>query len=365
MFKFRDRKTTNKIIRHLKNMHLNIQLMHVCGTHQDTLTRHGLDSLFKNCGITIRQGPGCPVCVTTMREYEEAIALLKKGITITTFGDASRVPGQHNSLLDLRAEGYDVRIVYGIGDAVNIAKKTGKRVVFLGVGFETTAPSTAVTVLRGLPENFSILCCHRYVPPVLKALLDMGEFKLHGLIEPGHVSTIIGVKPFEDLSKQYNIPQVIAGFEPLDILIAVYMLARQIENGIAKVENEYSRVVRYEGNVKALKALDDVFEPFNVNWRGFPIINRSGMKMKTEYESFDARKVYENELRDVNQKVFEDPKECKCGEVLRGLTDSSDCTLFSTSCTPTHPIGPCMVSVEGFCNIQYKYQRVHEKSKKR
>ncbi len=365
MFKFRDRKTTNKIIRHLKNMHLNIQLMHVCGTHQDTLTRHGLDSLFKNCGITIRQGPGCPVCVTTMREYEEAIALLKKGITITTFGDASRVPGQHNSLLDLRAEGYDVRIVYGIGDAVNIAKKTGKRVVFLGVGFETTAPSTAVTVLRGLPENFSILCCHRYVPPVLKALLDMGEFKLHGLIEPGHVSTIIGVKPFEDLSKQYNIPQVIAGFEPLDILIAVYMLARQIENGIAKVENEYSRVVRYEGNVKALKALDDVFEPFNVDWRGFPIINRSGMKMKTEYESFDARKVYENELRDVNQKVFEDPKECKCGEVLRGLTDSSDCTLFSTSCTPTHPIGPCMVSVEGFCNIQYKYQRVHEKSKKR
>jgi len=362
MFRFRDRKTTNKIIKRIKNMHLNIHLMHVCGTHQDTITHYGLDSLFRNCGITIRQGPGCPVCVTTMREYEEAIALLKKGITITTFGDAARVPGQHSSLLDLRAEGYDVRIVYGIGDAVKVAKKTGRRVVFLGVGFETTAPSTAVMALKGLPENFSILCCHRYIPPVLKALLDMGEFKLHGLIEPGHVSTIIGVKPYEDISRRYHIPQVIAGFEPLDMLMAVYMLARQIENGVAKVENEYSRVVRYEGNVRALKALDEVFEPFNVDWRGFPIIHRSGMKMKTEYESFDARKVYEDELRDVNQKVFEDSKGCKCGEVLRGLADSSDCTLFSTRCTPTHPIGPCMVSVEGSCNIQYKYQRVHEQS---
>lgn len=357
MFRFRDRKITNKIMTRLKQMQLNINLMHVCGTHQDTLTHYGLESLFRTCGITIRQGPGCPVCVTTMREYEEAITLLKKGITITTFGDASRVPGERHSLLDLRAEGYDVRIVYGIGDAVKIANKTSRRVVFLGVGFETTAPSTAVMALKGLPDNFSILCCHRYIPPALEALLAMGEIKLHGLIEPGHVSTIIGVKPYEILSERYHIPQVIAGFEPLDMLMAVYMLARQIEKGVAEVENEYSRVVRYEGNVRALEALDAVFEPHTVAWRGFPLIHRSGMKIKAAYETIDARKVYEDELEDINQKVFHEPKGCKCGEVLRGLVDPLDCPLFSTECTPTHPIGPCMVSVEGSCNIQHKYQK--------
>jgi hydrogenase expression/formation protein HypD len=183
----------------------------------------------------------------------------------------------------------------------------------------------------------------------------MGEFKLDGLIEPGHVSTIIGVKPYEEISKRYHMPQVIAGFEPLDMLMAVYMLALQIRNGEAKVENEYSRVVRYEGNVKALKALDDVFESFDVAWRGFPIIHGSGMKIREEYERFDARKVYEDELKDVSQGAFEDPRGCRCGEVLRGIVDSTDCALFGKGCTPTHPIGPCMVSIEGSCNIEFKY----------
>lgn len=335
-------------------MNLNIRLMHVCGTHQDTLVRYGLDPLFKSCGITIRQGPGCPVCVTTVREYEEAITLAKRGITITTFGDASRVPGQLSSLLDLRAKGYNVRIVYSIQDAVKMAEKTGKKVVFLGVGFETTAPSTAVMVLKGLPDNFSILSCHRYIPPALKVLLEMGEFKLHGLIEPGHVSTIIGVKPYEGLSRRHHIPQVIAGFEPLDLLMAVYMLAQQIKKGVAEVHNEYSRVVRYEGNRRALTALNTVFTPSNVEWRGFPIIHGSGMKMKGEFSQFDARLVYEDKLRDLHE-LFNEPQGCRCGEILRGLVDSADCPLFGLSCTPTHPIGPCMVSVEGSCNIEYKY----------
>lgn len=362
MFRFRNKETADKIVRQLKSMNLNIRLMHVCGTHQDTLVHHGLDTLFRECGITIRQGPGCPVCVTTTREYEEAIALARKGVTVATFGDASRVPGRNSSLLSLRAEGYDVRVVYGIEDAIKIAEKTGKRVVFLGVGFETTAPSTAVMILKDLPENFSILNCHRYIPPALNALLDMGEFKLHGLIEPGHVSTIIGVKPYEEFSKRYRIPQVIAGFEPLDMLMAVYMLALQIKNDEARVENEYSRVVRYEGNVKALKALDDVFEPFSVSWRGFPTIHGSGMKIRKEYEGFDARKVYEDELRDVSQEVFEDPKGCRCGEVLRGIVDSTDCPLFGTWCTPASPVGPCMVSVEGSCNIEFRYGLGRKKS---
>ena len=360
MFRFRNRETADKIIRLLKSMNLNIRLMHICGTHQDTLVRYGLDSLFRECGIMVRQGPGCPVCVTTIREYEEAITLAKKGITVTTFGDASRVPGQYGSLLDLRAEGYDIRIVYSIEDAVKLAEKTGRRTVFLGVGFETTAPSTAVIALKGMPENFSILNCHRYIPPALEALLDLGEFKLHGLIEPGHVSTIIGVKPYEELSRRYRIPQVVAGFEPLDMLMAVYMLACQIKMGESKVENEYSRVVRYEGNVKALNALNDVFEPFDLDWRGFSIIHRSGMKFKDKYKEFDARKVYEDELKDISQKVFKDPKGCRCGEVLRGFADSTDCPLFGTRCLPTHPIGPCMVSVEGSCNIEYKYRKVHQ-----
>jgi len=303
----------------------------------------------------VRQGPGCPVCVTTTREYEEAITLARKGITITTFGDASQVPGKRGSLLDMRTEGYDVRIVYGIEDAVKVAEKTGKRVVFLGIGFETTAPSTAVMVLKGLPENFSILSCHRYVPPALKALLEMGESKLDGLIEPGHVSTIIGVKPYEELSRQYHIPQVVTGFEPLDLLMAVYMLARQIGEGIAKVENEYSRVVRSEGNPRALKALDNVFEPSDVTWRGFPVIRGSEMRIRNEYEGVDARKVYENELREVNPKISEDAQGCRSGELLRGIIDSVDCPLFGTRCTPTQPIGPCMVSVEGSCNIEFKY----------
>jgi hydrogenase expression/formation protein HypD len=359
MFRFRDRETADRIVSLLKNMHLNIRVMHICGTHQDTLIRYGLDSLLRDCGVKVYQGPGCPVCVTTIREYEEAATLARKGVIVATFGDASRVPGKSGSLLDLRANGFDVRIVYGIEDAVKIAEGTRKSVVFFGVGFETTAPSTAVMVLKGLPDNFFILNCHRYVPPALNALLDRGEVKIQGLIEPGHVSTIIGVKPYEQISTRFNMPQVIAGFEPLDILMAVYMLARQIRNGKARVENEYSRVVRYEGNYKALKAMDSVFEPFDVDWRGFPIISGSGMKLRHAYERFDARRVYEDALKEISQKVFEDRPGCMCGQVLRGLVDSRDCPLFGKGCTPTYPIGPCMVSVEGSCNIEFKYKKRH------
>jgi hydrogenase expression/formation protein HypD len=356
MFRFRNRAVATTIVERLKEMTLDLRLMHVCGTHQDTLVRHGLDSLLQECGVTIRQGPGCPVCVTTTREYEEAIALARAGIVLTTFGDAAQVPGARGSLLDMRSEGCDVRIVYGIEDAVRIARKLDRDTVFLGIGFETTAPTTAVTVRDGLPENFSILCCHRYIPPALDALLGMGEVKLQGLIQPGHVSAIIGLRPYETLATRYGIPQVVAGFEPLDMLMAVYMLAHQVTEGTVQVENEYSRVVRYEGNVKALRMLDTVFEPVDLRWRGFPAIPRSGMQFRNTYATVDARKIHKDLLEGVETHEHE-ASGCRCDEVLRGLIDSRECPIFGRTCAPTHPVGPCMVSVEGSCNIAYKYGR--------
>ncbi len=330
--------------------------MHVCGTHQDTLTRYGLDFLLDACGVRVRQGPGCPVCVTTAREFEEAAVLARAGKTIMTFGDVARVPGRRGSLLDLRGAGYDVRVVYGIGDAVALAQAEAKDVVFLAAGFETTAPTTAATLLAGCPENFSVLSCHRFLPPALDALLAMGESRLDGIIEPGHVSAIIGLQPYEGLAQRYRLPQVIAGFEPLDLLIAVYMLAQQVQRGETRVENEYTRVVRYEGNRRALDVMHRVFVAADVEWRGFPVIPRSGMTMKREFEAWDARKVWEDDLRQVKDDVEETPG-CRCGDVLRGLIESRECLLFGEVCTPTHPVGPCMVSVEGSCNIEFKYRQ--------
>jgi hydrogenase expression/formation protein HypD len=247
-------------------------------------------------------------------------------------------------------------VIYSIDDAVKLAEANPKKeVVFMAVGFETTAPSTAVTLLNNPPSNFSILNCHRYVPPALKAVIEMGEIRVHGLIEPGHVSTILGTKTYEFLSRDYHVPQVIAGFEPLDLLMGVYLLARQIKEGRAEVENEYGRLVRPEGNPKALKILDEVFDHGDVEWRGFPVIKDSAMLLKKKFERYDARKKFESDLNEVHSRKFECPKGCKCGEVLRGLLDPKDCALFGTVCTPRTPIGPCMVTFEGGCNIEYRY----------
>lgn len=355
MFRYRDKVFADKIVERLKGLNLNIRVMHVCGTHQDTIVRYGLNTLLTECGVEVRQGPGCPVCVTTVKEYEEAITLAVRGKTIASFGDVVRVPGLRKSLLDLRAEGCDVRVVYSVEDAVALAQKTSGDVVFMAVGFETTAPSTAVTVLKGLPENLTVLCCHRYIPPALYMLLNMGELKLHGLIEPGHVSTVIGLKQYEGISLKYRIPQVVAGFEPLDVLMAVYMLARQVVRGEARVENEYSRGVQYEGNPKAVEVMNTVFEPVDMAWRGFPVIPASGMRLRKEFEEHDAEKVFADELKNLDAVSFEGSRGCRCDEILRGVKDPWDCQLFGKSCTPEHPIGPCMVSIEGACQIEYRY----------
>lgn len=358
MFSLRDKQLAKEIISKIKKLDVKLKFMHVCGTHQDTLVKHGLDVLLRECGVEIGQGPGCPVCVTTQKEIEEMLLLARKDKTVATFGDMINVPGEKQSLQSMKAEGYDVRMVYGIEDAVSIAQNNkDKDVVFMAIGFETTAPTTASVLLKGPPSNFSVLSCHRTIPPALKAILDMGEIKIDGLIEPGHVSTIIGTKPYEFISKNYRVPQAVAGFEPLDLLMGVWMLVEQIEHGTATVQNEYTRAVHEEGNVKARKVIDEVFKPGDKKWRGFPVIPQSSLELRSKFDEYDARKKYENELEDLRDKEFSEPRGCRCGELLRGLVSPFECPLFGKQCKPESPVGPCMVSIEGSCNIEYRYNK--------
>ncbi|QLH75498.1 MAG: hydrogenase formation protein HypD [Methanomassiliicoccales archaeon] len=355
MFRFREEATAQKIIEAIRAMKVDLSIMHVCGTHQDTLVKFGLEEMLKEVGITIRQGPGCPVCVTTTKEIVEAITLARSGVTITVFGDMLTVPTPIGSLADAKAEGADVRVVYSSSDAVKVAEEVEK-VVFMAIGFETTSPTTAAVLLDSPPENFSVLSCHRILPPALDALFTMGEVRIDGLIQPGHVATIIGIGPFKRFSRELKVPQVIGGFEPLDLMVTVYMIAKQHVEGRAEVENEYTRVVRPEGNPTAIKMLDEVFYPVDRNWRGFPVIPKSALELRPEFASHDARKVYEDVLAKAPV-VKEDMGGCRCGEVLRGLIMSKECPAFGRGCSPKRPMGPCMVSREGSCNISYRYRQ--------
>jgi hydrogenase expression/formation protein HypD len=356
MFRLRDREVSHRILSELERMELDITLMHVCGTHQDTLIRFGLDSEFRRVGIDIRQGPGCPVCVTTPEEVELALELARRGVTVAAFGDLMRVPGRTQSLNAVKAEGGDVRIVFGVDDAVEMARRSKEEVVFVGIGFETTAPTTATALLSDPPDNFSVLSFHRVVPPALRAIASLGEIRLDGMIQPGHVSTIIGTKQYEFLSAEHGIPQVVAGFEPLDLMMGVYMLAKQRAEGRAEVQNEYSRVVRPDGNPVALKAMTDSFAPSDVRWRGFPVIPGSGLAIRDSLESHDAMKRFEDVLEPVADQEYKEPKGCRCGEMLRGILTSEECPLFGRQCTPATPVGPCMVSREGSCYISHRYR---------
>jgi hydrogenase expression/formation protein HypD len=354
-FKYRNESTARKILDSLSNMDLDLRFMHVCGTHQDTLVRFGLEEPLLNAGIEIRQGPGCPVCVTTSREIVDMMALAEAGVTLTVFGDMLKVPTPLGSLAEVKASGADIRIVYSIEDAVRMAEKVDE-LVFMAIGFETTIPTTAFPLLDGVPENFSIYSCHRLIPPALKALFDTGEIRIDGFIQPGHVATIIGLEPFRPFSKSHLIPQVVSGFEPLDLMMSVFMLAKQIKEGRHEVENEYSRVVRDDGNPKAIEAMAQVFKPVDREWRGFPIIEGSALELRDEFDAHNARLVHERILSDLPP-VEEELKGCRCGEVLRGIIDSEECPAFGRGCSPMRPMGPCMVSLEGSCNIKYRYGR--------
>jgi len=320
----------------------DLTFMHICGTHEAAIARAGLRSVLPE-RLKIVMGPGCPVCITPQGEIDAALDLVDKGCIIATYGDLLRVPGTTGSL---ESTGGDVRVVQGVHKAVEIATKTGKEVVFISVGFETTAPTVAATLLAHPPRNFSILSCHRIVPPAMKWLLEQGEAKLDGFMLPGHVCTVTGYEDYE----QFPVPQVVAGFEPEDILLGLVMLVRQIRKGVHRVDNAYPRAVSREGNIKAKKVMYEVFEPCDVEWRGFPVIPKSGLRLKKEFEQYDAQKKFQIVFKHISKHSA-----CICDKVLRGIAQPQDCRLFSKVCNPRTPVGPCMVSHEGACKIWHLY----------
>jgi hydrogenase expression/formation protein HypD len=333
------------------------KVMEVCGGHTHSIYKYGIDDLLPD-NVELVHGPGCPVCVIPMGRVDDGIALAKTpGVIFTCFGDMLRVPGSQGSLLDAKAEGADVRMVYSPLDALRLAKQNPDReVIFFAIGFETTAPSTALTLRRARAErveNFSCMCNHVTIVPPLRALLESPDLRLDGFVGPGHVSTVVGARPFEFIPADYGKPVVISGFEPLDVLQSVQMILRQLAEGRCEVENQYSRVVPYEGNVVALRVMAEVFElrP-HFEWRGLGFISQSALALSEAYADLDAERRYA-----VPGVRVADPKACQCGEVLKGVIKPWECKVFGTACTPERPIGTCMVSPEGACAAYYNYGR--------
>ena len=351
---YRNKEIAQKILRQIKSISKKkINLMEVCGTHTVAIFRNGIRKILPP-NINLISGPGCPVCVTPISYIDEIIALSREeGFIITTFGDMMRVPGSTSTLEKEKTDGADIRIVYSTLDALKIAQdNSSKEVVFMGVGFETTSPTIASVVLKAQKEkinNFSVLSVAKIMPPAMKTLLEGKEVNIDGFICPGHVSAIIGSKPYNFITTQYKIPCVICGFEPLDILQSIYMLVKQIEDGRAEVEIQYERAVKPEGNKIALDKIKEVFKVVDSDWRGIGSIPVSGLEIRNEYSQFNARKF---------KITVEETKEfagCRCGEVLRGVITPPECSLFKNICTPEDPKGACMVSTEGTCAAYYKY----------
>ncbi len=353
--KFRDPKLCQNLLSQIKEeLEDEFRFMEVCGTHTVAIFQSGIRSLLPQ-GMVHLSGPGCPVCVTHDREIAAYLALCEKDLLVATFGDLIKVPGPGGrSLKTAQAEGARIKVVYSALDALNIAlENPGQRVVFLGVGFETTAPTVAAVIKmagkQGI-KNFSVLSFHKLVPPALAALAADRQISVDGLLLPGHVSAIIGIKPYLFLAEEYGLPAVIAGFEPLDILQAILVMIRQKHESRARVENNYRRVVADQGNLRAMEVMDDVFERCDALWRGLGTIPGSGLAISSKYEEFDASKVYGQELP-----LVEEIPGCKCGDVLKGLIQPDKCPLFDTRCTPARPVGPCMVSTEGSCAAYHRY----------
>jgi hydrogenase expression/formation protein HypD len=333
------------------------KVMEVCGGHTHTIYKHGVEHVLPEA-VELVHGPGCPVCVIPMGRVDDALAIAERPeVIFTTFGDMMRVPGGRGSLLEAKARGADVRMVYSPLDALKLAREHPDRdVCFFAIGFETTTPSTALTLLRARAEgirNFFVFCNHVTIIPAIKAILDSPDLRLDGFVGPGHVSTVIGTRPYRFIAREHGKPLVVAGFEPLDVLQAVWMILRQLADGRSEVENQYTRVVRKEGNPRALEAIAETMElRTTFEWRGLGFISQSALRLRDDFGHFDAEVRYE--LPGVR---VADPKSCQCGEVLKGVIKPWECKVFGTACTPERPIGTCMVSSEGACAAYYNYGR--------
>jgi hydrogenase expression/formation protein HypD len=343
-------------IRRLADPGRHYRLMEVCGGHTHAIYRFGLKDVLPP-NIELIHGPGCPVCVLPMGRIDDGLGLAREpGVTFTAFGDMMRVPGAHGSPLEHKALGLDVRIVYSPSDALKLARANPDRhILFFAIGFETTAPSTALTLMRARTEgitNFSVFCNHVTIIPAIRAILDSPDMRLDGFIGPGHVSTVIGCRPYEWIAHDEGKPIVVSGFEPLDLLQSIVMLLRQMNEGRAEVENQYKRVVPWEGNRAALAAMAEVFElrPY-FEWRGLGFISQSALKLRDAYAQWDAERVFS-----VPGVRVTDPKAAQCGEVLKGVLKPAQCKLFGKECTPEHPVGALMVSSEGSCAAYYNYE---------
>jgi len=350
---FRDPKVAQNIAQKIHALAAKgdkIKICHVCGTHEWTITHFGLRSLLPQ-NVEVIAGPGCPVCIVPAAEIDEAVQLAQMGIVVTCFGDVLRVPGSQSSLLEAKAVGADVRIVYAVSDAIEMAKKEpNKQFMFFAVGFETTAPSTALEALGDLPENFSFLVSHRLIPPAMELLLGIEDLQIDGFIAPGHVSAIIGLKPYERFPLVHRMPTVVAGFEPNDVLMSIYMILRQLSEGTARLENEYPRVVKPEGNVKALEMMNRALKVSEGSWRGIGSLKDSALQLREDLTKFDARARF-------NVKVMQGKDiivGCQCHLVIVGKIKPDQCPMFMKACTPAKPVGACMVSSEGTCRVWAK-----------
>lgn len=332
-----------------------LQLMEFCGGHTHTIFRYGIEQMLPD-SIELVHGPGCPVCVLPMGRVDDCVALAERPeVIFTTFGDAMRVPGSKKSLLQARADGADIRMVYSPLDALALARNNPSReVIFFALGFETTMPSTALTVLQAKADNihnFSLFCNHITTVPTIKAILDSPDMKIDGFLAPGHVSMVVGERPFDFVAEQYQKPIVVTGFEPLDILQSIWMVLKQLHENRCDVENQYARIVPEDGNTPGLNAIAEVFELREFfEWRGLGSIDHSGVCMRDAFSDYDA----ERKFSMPNLKIA-DPKSCQCGEVLKGVIRPWECKVFGTGCTPETPMGALMVSTEGACAAYYNF----------
>lgn len=330
-----------------------IRICHVCGTHEYTISHWGIRSLLPD-NVEVIAGPGCPVCICPNEDIEQSIWLAKeKDYTLTTFGDMSRVPSNQGSLRNARAEGADVRVVYSFLDVVKLAKNNPQRdFVFFSIGFETTAPIVAIELINNnLPPNLYILSSHRLVPPAMKILLEQPDIPLAGLIAPGHVSTITGYGIYEPISESHNIPIVVAGFEPADVMLGILDILQQVTDSQAKTKNLYTRVVTRDGNKKALSAMNKAYKTVDASWRGIGLLPNSGFELGPEYTQFNIRE--NEEMPEFHGRDM--PPGCRCADVILGKAYPIECSYFNEKCTPENPIGPCMVGNEGTCAIHAKY----------